>query len=321
MSEATSVDALQSAIANVPAGPWAVGVSGGADSVALLMLLLQHRKADTSLHVVHMDHQIRGESSDADARFVGELATKHKLQCTLARRGDIEPTLHNLPANPSERYRMARMALFKQVAETEKLSGVILAHHADDQAETVFDRLIRGSGPAGLTGMSPLATVGGLLIARPLIGVHRVVLREYLKSIGQNWREDESNALPTYLRNRLRRVLEDKESLTLALLALGVTCGDLRKWVRASAPDLPGEFEAVRLASLPKILARETARKWLTARRSPPEQLTPSVLERLPTMAADAATPSKQEFPGKVVVRRRSGKMWSGTALPRGEVD
>src|SRR5689334_17050279 len=112
---ATQPSSLQSAITTVPAGKWAVGVSGGADSVALLMLLLRFRVApDVSPYVVHMDHQVRGESSDADARFVRDLAAAHNLPCFVARRGDVEPTLHNLPANPSERYRAARMEFFKQ---------------------------------------------------------------------------------------------------------------------------------------------------------------------------------------------------------------
>lgn len=84
---------------SVPAGRWAIGVSGGADSVALLMLIADW--PDISLHVVHLDHQLRGAESTGDARFVAELAARLGLQCTIAQRGQLERDVPKLPANPS----------------------------------------------------------------------------------------------------------------------------------------------------------------------------------------------------------------------------
>src|SRR5688500_1479814 len=159
--------ALTAAIATVPPGRWAVGVSGGPDSVALLDLL--RTRDDLALHVVHLDHQLRGDASAADAHFVADLAHRWNLPCTIARRDEIEPALADLPANPSARYRRLRLALFANVARAHGLSGVILAHHADDQAETVLQRLLRPSGPMGLAGMSATAHVGSLRIVRPLL--------------------------------------------------------------------------------------------------------------------------------------------------------
>ncbi len=193
---------LHSAITEVPPGAWAVAVSGGADSVALLMLL--HARADLSLHVVHLDHQTRCGESATDAAFVSDLSHRHNLPCTIRRRSEIESTMDSLPQNLSARYRAARMELFKQVVQSHNLQGVILAHHADDQAETILHRILRGSGPATLAGMSSSTMLATLRLLRPLLHVSGTDLRAFLTEIGQAWREDSSNASPNYLRNRLR---------------------------------------------------------------------------------------------------------------------
>src|SRR4051794_16756002 len=183
---------LSKAIACVPAGAWGVGVSGGADSVALLHLLCD--RADLSLHVVHLDHETRAGASAADAGYVRELSKRLGLACTIARRSDVEAETAHLPANRSSRYRAARFELFLRVVTEHRLAGVVLAHHFDDQVETVFQRLLRGSGPAGLGGMAEQTIVRGVTVVRPLLGVRRAALREMLEARGIAWREDASNA-------------------------------------------------------------------------------------------------------------------------------
>ena len=118
---------------DVPPGLWGVAVSGGADSVALLLLL--HGRPELLLHVVHLDHQIRGQASADDAEFVAKLAEKLGIPATIVRRDQIEPGILSvsLPKNPSARYRAIRLELFRRVVEREKLHGVILAHQADDR--------------------------------------------------------------------------------------------------------------------------------------------------------------------------------------------
>jgi tRNA(Ile)-lysidine synthetase-like protein len=296
---------LDIAIASVPAGRWAVGVSGGADSVALLSLL--RSRADLSLHVVHLDHQTRADESAADARFVADLASRWNLPCTIARRDEIEPLLRNPPSNPSARYRALRLTLFRKVAAKQNLTGVILAHHAEDQAETVLHRLLRNSAYGGLVGMQPQATLGSLLILRPLLHTRRQSLRNYLTQNHLAWREDASNESAKYLRNRLRKLLATEPRLIDDLLVLSEACGRLRQWTRSVAPTLDEEIRVEELAKLPKILADESIRNWLIARGVPPPKVESSVIERLLAMAADAATPPKQEFPGKRSVRRRGG--------------
>lgn len=310
----TVTQTLADAIATVPAGRWAVGVSGGADSVALLSLL--RRRSDLSLHVVHLDHQTRGAASTEDAEFVRRLAAEWRLECTVALREQIEPELKSLPANPSARYRALRMELFRRVVGCQGLQGVILAHHADDQAETVLHRLVRGSGASGLSGMSGRTYLGALQILRPLLGVRREMLRDYLREIGQEWREDASNVSDAYLRNRLRRWLAGEPELHEPLIALAEACRKLRDWTGRTAPQLQDEFAVGQLSGLPCLLARESTRRWLIGRGSPPDELAESVLDRLIEMAGDAASPVRRHFPGGILIRRQAGKIRSEAHAP-----
>jgi tRNA(Ile)-lysidine synthetase-like protein len=297
--------ALIDASDSVPSGRWAIGVSGGPDSVAMLALL--RTRGDLQLHVVHLDHELRGGESGGDAEFVRQLAERWQVPCTIERRSQVEAAAGELPANPSARYRRLRQSLFARVVQAQSLDGVLLAHHADDQAETVLHRLLRSSGVMGLAGMSRRTRVGGLVIQRPLLGVRGSLLREFLREIGQPWRTDSSNTSPRYLRNRLRPLLVDRPGLVKALLELSERARTLRDWVRRSAPEQEECFYVARLAELPSLLAGESARRWLAARGVPPDELGPAVLERLITMAGDAASPPRQHFPGQLLVRRRRG--------------
>jgi tRNA(Ile)-lysidine synthetase-like protein len=293
---------LHEAIARVPAGGWAVGVSGGADSIALLALLRQ--RADLRLHVVHLDHQTRAESGE-DAAFVATLANRWSLPCTVAARDQIESRIVDLPANPSARYRAARLELFRRVVAEHRLHGVILAHHADDQAETVMLRLLRGGGAAALCGMSETSSIGVLLVLRPLLQTPAEHLRKYLRSFGQPWREDASNLTGLYQRNRVRRILADRDRLRASLCDLSVAARGWRDWVVRHAPRLDEQFAVGQLADLSPPIAREAARAWLLARGAPPDDLPPVAVERLLNMATDASSPPRQQFPGNLLIRRR----------------
>jgi tRNA(Ile)-lysidine synthase len=298
---------LDHAIALVPAGPWAVAVSGGADSVALLSLV--RRRADIRAHVVHLDHETREGASAADARFVAELCAAWGIACTVARRGEVEPDRGALPVNLSARFRAARLALYRQVCAREGLQGVVLAHHAGDQAETILQRLLRGSGSAGLIGMRARTCVGGLVLLRPLLGVPGARLRELLTSIGQAWREDASNASPAYQRNRVRAVLAAHPELSVTVRDLGCAAARLTEWARDAAPVLGNVFETAMLGDLPDVLAVEAARAWLARQGASPGELSPGVLSRLIEMARDAATAPRAHFPGRLLVIRRGGRV------------
>lgn len=298
---------LHAAVAPVPPGAWAVGISGGADSVALLLLLRERR--DLSLKPVHLNHETRGAESDADADFVFQLGCRLGIAPVIGTWRGTEPMLVRPPKNRSARFRAGRIALFKHVVRMDQLQGVILAHHADDVAETVLQRLLRGASLPGLAALSERSTVHGLLVLRPLLRLRRDTLRQYLWSKGQPWREDASNQSDAYQRNRVRRVLEQHPELTGPLLELNDAALGVKEWVRRHAPTPGAKLPASLVADLPAPLARETARRWLAARGAPQGELTGDVLGRLVEMCTDAASAPRQHFPGAVLVRRSGGML------------
>lgn len=173
------------------------GVSGGADSVALLHLLLLRGCRVTAVHV---NHGLRGESSDGDERFVRALCEELGVACKAYR---AVP-----PEHPGEGWaREARYGFFLQAARETGCHALVLAHHRDDQAETMLLHLLRGAGLTGLAGMAAESERDGLHIFRPLLGFSRQQLRDALTEDGQTWREDESNADTRYLRNAVRHEL------------------------------------------------------------------------------------------------------------------
>ena len=181
----------------------AVAVSGGADSVALLLLLLELReKLGMVLSVAHFNHKLRGRASDGDEKFVAKLAAKHGLPFHVER-ANIAAAARREKANLEEAARRARYAFFSRLAGEGRVDRVAVGHTADDQAETVLGHLLRGTGLAGLGGIHPMAGC----VVRPLLEVRRVELRAYLKAKRQTWREDATNRDLTRMRARIRRKL------------------------------------------------------------------------------------------------------------------
>ena len=180
-----------------------VAVSGGADSVGLLHLL-ENLKADlgVTLVVVHFDHSLRGAESTADAEFVAGLARASGLEYILGRE-DVAAAAARNRWNLEDAARRMRYAFFERVVAEGRATRIAVAHTADDQAETVLARLIRGTGPAGLAGIYP--AIGS--VVRPLLSVRRNELRDYLWQRGYEWREDSSNDDTQRLRARIRKQL------------------------------------------------------------------------------------------------------------------
>jgi tRNA(Ile)-lysidine synthase len=180
-----------------------VAVSGGADSVALLDILVSLKEFRLNLIVAHLNHSLRGGESDDDETFVSELAARYGLPCEIGR-DDVRSLGRQEKLSLEEAGRVARYAFLDQVADRHQANAIAVAHHADDQAETVLMRLLRGAGTAGLAGMTPKSR--GRVI-RPLLGVTRSEIEAYLRSRGIAFRSDSSNADPTFLRNRIRHEL------------------------------------------------------------------------------------------------------------------
>jgi len=184
-----------------------VAVSGGADSVALLRLLLELRcTLGIVLCVIHVNHCLRGAESDGDEAFVLEMAHRFGLEAH-ARCADARQLSETRSLSVEAAGRHLRFNAFAEIASEQRLNCVATAHSLDDQAETVLLKLLRGAWTRGLAGIYPLVELGQGKLVRPLLGERRQALREYLQSLSQVWREDRSNADCSFTRNRIRHEL------------------------------------------------------------------------------------------------------------------
>jgi len=187
-----------------------IAVSGGADSMALLRLMADavDPPGREKLHVVHVNHGLRGQASDDDQRFVVESA--ERLGLSIRTRSLAAETLS--PKQTTDGLeaaaRDARYAFFEEVAREVEARYLVTAHHQDDQVETVLHRILRGTGVAGLQGIaSARQWLPGLGLVRPLLPFRRREIVDYLHAIGQPWREDATNAGQDFTRNKIRNDL------------------------------------------------------------------------------------------------------------------
>jgi tRNA(Ile)-lysidine synthase len=240
---------------------YAVGVSGGADSVALLLGL--RKLGFENLVVCHVDHGLRGAESAADAAFVAELASAAGLPFELESL-DVSKLAAQAGKSTELMAREVRLAFFQRVCRLRELHGVFLAHHADDVAETLLLHLFRGTAGKGLQGMRPETLLPGpLRLLRPLLRIRRMTLQAWLQAHGQSWREDASNALPIATRNRLR--------LELLPLADAIFQRDVVPNLLRLA-DLQAEDEAYWDAELPAMWAEAALPVKLLRQLPQPQQ-------------------------------------------------
>lgn len=180
-----------------------IGLSGGADSCALLDLLATLPGFPLCLVAAHLNHCLRGADSDADEQFCRDLAARHDIPFE-SRRVDVRAAADKVSGNLEDAARRARFDFFDELAARWQAAAVVMGHHADDQAETVLMRLLRGSGMTGLAGMD---WSNGRGYIRPLLDITRGEIEEYLIERGLKWRVDASNSDTTFLRNRIRHEL------------------------------------------------------------------------------------------------------------------
>ena len=251
----------------LPAGKYLVGFSGGADSVALLHLMLEKREAwGLEIEAVHVNHGLRGTASDADEQWCAEKCEKLEIPLRISR---IQLNGHR----DENSARIARMGCFQSWIQATGARGVALAHQRDDAAETFLMRLLRGSGPDGLAVLPPESTINGITIYRPMLKLGRAELREALQEAGISWREDASNLDETYLRNAVRhRLIPEMERLTpgtakhIAHVA-DMMCKD-REWMHGEAEAFLDHFpesgwiRAKDAMSLPYSLRTRVLRLW-----------------------------------------------------------
>jgi tRNA(Ile)-lysidine synthase len=192
-------------------------VSGGADSVALLLALHAANAAPrdslgAGLSAVHVHHGLRAQEADADQTFVADLCRSLDIPLHLHR---VDVPAHAAAARETleEAARTLRYQVFHQLLATGAADAVLTAHTRDDQAETVLMKLLRGAWTEGLSAIHPVVTAPGLTparsgrILRPLLGTSRAEIEAYLRALDQPWRTDSSNADLLFTRNRIRHTL------------------------------------------------------------------------------------------------------------------
>jgi tRNA(Ile)-lysidine synthase len=299
-----------------PRRRWLIGVSGGRDSVALLHLLVE--RGYRKLVVGHLDHQLRGRASRADARFVERLAAKLRLAC-VTERADVKALAASRGISIETAAREARWDFFRRAARRARAGGLILAHHADDQVETFLFHLLRGAGPAGLAAMRPASELGALKVFRPLLGVWRKEIDAWLLERGHRWREDATNADDTPTRNRIRRRILPGLAKALgrevrpAIWRAAELLGAEEEWIHALlAPEVAALGEDL---SVNEIRGEGTAkqrrllRAWLE-RNGVGAGF--SEIEGVRSLLAPDAQgrPAKVNLPGDRHARRRNGRLW-----------
>lgn len=267
----------------------AVALSGGADSVALLCLLLDLRaELGVVLSVAHVNHHLRGEESAEDERFVAQLARQHDLELHLCQAPGEDAGKHRssigsgILSGIEAAAREQRYSFFRRLAQEQRVTKIATAHTLDDQSETVLLRMFRGTGIRGLAGIHPRIVFeerGRAFgeVVRPLLGFRRAALQDYLRARDQNWREDSSNRSVAFLRNRVRHRLlpaiarEFGESAIEHMAELAEIARAEEKHWQSGHPEIHLESSSAPrtclpvapLLALPLAAQRRLVRRWL----------------------------------------------------------
>jgi tRNA(Ile)-lysidine synthase len=232
-----------------------VAVSGGPDSVCLLHILAKiSQKLAIELHIAHLDHQLRGQDSAADAEYVSDLAQRLGIPATIASR-DVSAYRRENHLSLEEAAREVRYAFLAEVAAAIGTDRLAVGHTLDDQVETILMHLIRGSGTRGLRGLLPETSLKSgsdmITVIRPLLCLGRSDTIDYCRRHRLNPRSDASNASLAPLRNRIRHELlpalrEYNPSITASLLRTAHLAADDLAYLDAEAERLREDMVDIR---------------------------------------------------------------------------
>jgi len=299
-----------------PDARYLIGVSGGRDSVALLHWLgsLGYER----LMVCHLNHRLRGRSSDADARFVKKLAENFDA--------DFEPGATDVRAF-AKKWRMsietaareARYAFFAETARRRNCGTIFVAHHADDLVETFLINLFRGAGSAGLASMREISTRRiddvDLTIVRPFLCVWRKEIDDYVGEHRLRFREDATNKNLSPLRNRIRHRIIPYLEKTLGrnirqnIWRTAIIAADEEKWIESELPDsTDADLSVIKLRALPIALQRRALLKWLRTQNV--SDVGFDAIERVRSLADRDTRIAKVNLPENRHARRRGGKIF-----------
>jgi tRNA(Ile)-lysidine synthase len=297
-------------------GRYLIGVSGGRDSVALLHWLvnLGYKK----LIVCHLNHQMRGRSSDADARFVQKLAGKYQLDFELGS-ANVRALARKKKLSLETAGRDARYKFFAETARRRRCKTIFLGHHADDVVETFLINLFRGSGTAGLSGMREVSTRQidnvDLAIVRPFLGVWRKEIDIYVREHQIKFREDASNKNLDPLRNRVRhRIIPYLQkilgrNIRPAIWRAAAIAGEEEEWIDGQLSDSSDvELSVAKLRALPVAVQRRAILKWLRAQNISGVGF--DVIERVRSLLDPTGRVAKINLARDRHVRRRAGRIF-----------
>lgn len=222
-----------------------IAVSGGPDSMLLLHAIAAvtgHRPGSGRLIIAHVHHGFRPQESDDEARFVEREAERLGIRLAM-KRVDAPGWAAAQKMNPQAAARQLRYDFLREVAVREQAPVIALAHHADDQAETVLMRLLRGTGGTGLSGMAWKREADGFSFVRPLLGVRKAELLEWCRLRGISYVTDSSNAKTDYLRNRIRievmpRLEQENPGLVASLCRTADVLREENDWMEEQARQL-----------------------------------------------------------------------------------
>lgn len=282
-----------------------LAVSGGPDSLGLMVAAARWRALageGPALHVASVDHGLRPEAA-GECAMVVEAAGRLGLAATvLAWEGDK-------PASGlQEAARDARLALLAAHARAVGATGIVLAHHREDQAETVFMRLLRGSGPLGLKGMASTSERDGLALLRPFLFVPKARLASTAQAAGLTPVHDPSNEDTRFTRVRIRRILRDLEGEGLYAERLAILAG------RMQMLDAAGAHHAARLAEATTVPAGTQGAEaydgttWLEAPFTDVLRLLADAIARLGDPDVDARLEALEGLTGEVLMAIAGGE-------------
>jgi tRNA(Ile)-lysidine synthase len=252
---------------------WVVAFSGGADSVALLLLLWGHwPQQRKNIVAVHFNHRLRGEAADLDQRFCRDVCRRLGVTFKTGRWSAAAPNSSEAEA------RSARHAFFAECLSAADAKALWLGHQQDDIAETMLMRLARGSGTSGLCAPRPVQSMGTERVhLRPLLNLKKQEIVKALRAAGIPWREDRSNRTGRYFRNRIRNdvlaawknAATDRDALAGAALARERLAEDdaaLDAWIAELRPlTKRGDLSLRRLSGKPRGIYRRAIHLWLAA--------------------------------------------------------
>ena len=298
------------------ADPLLLGFSGGRDSVALALWLLE--AGFSTLTLLHLDHGLRSESG-ADAAWVMQFAESFGLGCHVER-ADVAADARTLKIGVEEAGRNARYSFFAGAVKRLGVRKVVVAHHADDQVETFLFRLFRGSGATGLGGMSAASarSIEGVSfdLLRPMLDVWRSEINACVAEKRADFREDPSNEDPRWTRNRIRHdllpQLEEimgkpvKAAIWRAAELLRADDSHLEQ-LSAELVDQSDSLDVARLRCAPAAIQRRLVMRWL--RRQNVSNIGFDMVDAVVGLAL-RDSPAKLNLPEGAHVRRRAGKIF-----------